>query len=561
MTARPLPPDRRGRADGTLPIEDPSVALDPVADPGGAAFGTTGAEASVDLPWPAMLSHRVRRRAEASPRHRWWVLLALLAGLFALNFTFTVFVVALPTVKAEFHTDFSVLTWVSTGPLLAFGLAAPIFGKAGDMFGYRRLYLWGLAGAMVAAVLTALAPNVWVLVLARSLDGVEGAATGTASMALILQMFAPEDRVKAMGWWSMVGAGGPVIGVTIGSPIIEYLGWRSLFWIQLVLIVLSFVVVALVLPSPRHRDLGVGPGRAGATAWRRHERLDWIGSWSLSGSVTGAMLVLSLGPVIGWASAPVVASGVLALAAMALFVHRERTGASPLIPPEYFRRRNFVFPMGTQACVNFAYFGAFFLFPLMMEEVYHWTVTEVGIVSIARPLVYSVCSPVAGYATVRVGERASAVAGAAAVVVSMALFASLGGSPNMALIVLALGLAGLGMGVSSPATSSVQASVVDPTRFGVASAAQQLASQVGEVAGIQVLITVQESLARRNGGPAAAAAAEAVRHASLLATFHDAFWSGAGVAAGAVACALCIRRLARRGPGRQTQMSGPSSPA
>ena len=85
-------------------------------------------------------------RAERSPRYRWWALIALLAGLLSLNITFTVFVVALPTVKADFHTNFSVLTWASTGPLLAFGIAAPFFGKAGDLFGHRRLYLFGCSG-------------------------------------------------------------------------------------------------------------------------------------------------------------------------------------------------------------------------------------------------------------------------------------------------------------------------------------------------------------------------------------------------------------------------------
>jgi len=127
--------------------------LDPTSDPGGAALGASGAEASVNQSWPVLLRHRVARRAEASPRYRWWALAALLAGLLSLNVTFTVFVVALPTIRAEFHTNFSVLTWVSTGPLLAFGIAAPFFGKVGDLFGHRRLYLFGLAGAMVSAIL------------------------------------------------------------------------------------------------------------------------------------------------------------------------------------------------------------------------------------------------------------------------------------------------------------------------------------------------------------------------------------------------------------------------
>ena len=188
-----------------------------------------------------------------------------MAGLLSLNITFTVFVVALPTVRDDFHTNFSVLTWASTGPLLAFGIAAPFFGKAGDLFGHRRLYLFGLVGAMVSAVVTATAPNVGVLLFARALDGVQGAATGTASMALILQLFDREERVKALGWWTLVGAGGPVLGVTLGSPVIQYFGWRALFWGQLVLLVIAASVVALLLPaSDRRRGQRGRPGGGGA---------------------------------------------------------------------------------------------------------------------------------------------------------------------------------------------------------------------------------------------------------------------------------------------------------
>ncbi|HEX3948193.1 MAG TPA: hypothetical protein VHW47_10830, partial [Acidimicrobiales bacterium] len=112
--------------------------------------------------------------------------------------------------------------------------------------------------------------------------------------------------------------------------------------------------------------------------------------------------------------------------------------------------------------------------------------------------------------------------------------ACLGHSPPMVLVVVALALAGLGMGVASPATSSTQANEVDPSQFGVMSAAQQLATQVGEVAGIQILITVQESYVRRAGltgttGP------------SLLPAFHQAFWVGAVVVAAGVVSAAFIR--------------------
>src|SRR5580693_9465578 len=292
-------------------------------------MGTMGADGSVETNWFVLLHRRVTDRAVRSPRYQWWALVALLAGLLSLNITFTVFVVALPTVKADFHTNFSVLAWASTGPLLAFGVAAPFFGKAGDLFGHRRLYQFGLLGAMVSAILTAIAPNVGLLLFARALDGVQGAATGTASMAIILELFSRQDRVKALGWWSLVGAGGPVLGVTLGSPVIQYFGWRTLFWGQLVLLVIAACVVALLLPSRRraHGGFGVEPPAApNANPWKG---MDWIGSWSLAGAVTAAMLVLSIGPIVGWTSVGVIVCGTLAVILAVVFVRRELTFEAP----------------------------------------------------------------------------------------------------------------------------------------------------------------------------------------------------------------------------------------
>ncbi len=403
------------------PVERSDALLDPVSDPGGGAMGPLG-DGSVETNWFVLLHRRVSARAVRSPRYQWWALVALLAGLLSLNITFTVFVVALPTVKADFHTNFSVLAWASTGPLLAFGVAAPFFGKAGDLFGHRRLYQFGLLGAMVSAILTATAPDVGMLLFARALDGVQGAATGTASMAIILELFAPEDRVKALGWWSLVGAGGPVLGVTLGSPVIQFFGWRTLFWGQLVLLVIASVVVALLLPSGRRDRAAGAEGHGRSRVW---EGMDWVGSWSLAGGVTAAMLVLSIGPIVGWTSPAVIVAGVAAVGLAGVFVWRETTFATPLVPTTYWRRRNFMFPMGSKSFSSFAYFGGFFLFPLLMEQVYGYSVSQVGFISVARPLLFAVSAPIAGYMAVRTGERTATLFGTGALFLSMVLFATL----------------------------------------------------------------------------------------------------------------------------------------
>ena len=542
--------------------EQADVLLDPNFDPGGGAMGTMGADGSVETNWFALLHRRVTDRAVRSPRYQWWALVALLAGLLSLNITFTVFVVALPTVKADFNTSFSVLAWASTGPLLAFGVAAPFFGKAGDLFGHRRLYQFGLLGAMVSAILTATAPDVGMLLFARALDGVQGAATGTASMAIILELFSRQDRVKALGWWSLVGAGGPVLGVTLGSPVIQFFGWRTLFWGQLVLLVVASVVVALLLPSDRRAIAAEAEAEAEAEAgdgsrrwgwrWRgrgRQERrvrrsgvwdgMDWVGIWSLAGSVTAAMLVLSIGPIVGWTSPAVITCGVVAAVLVVVFVRQQLTFATPLVPMTYWRRRNFMFPMGTKAFSSFAYFGGFFLFPLLMEQVYGYSVSQVGFISVARPLVFAISAPIAGYMTVRTGERTATLFGTGSLFLSMILFATLSPTAGLLIILVALALSGLGMGVSNPATSATMSNELAASEYGVMSAAQLLATQVGEVAGIQAVLTIQESIARRSG------LANVHHSTALLHSFSVPFWVGAGVAGLAVICGLFIRSMPR----------------
>jgi MFS family permease len=489
----------------------------------------SGGDGGISVPYLMLFRHRAHSRVAGSDRYQWWVLWTVLAGLLSVNITFTVFVVALPQVATELHTTVSTLTWTSTAPLLAFGVAAPILGKLGDLRGYRRLYLWGLSGAAISVVLTASAPTASILIAARLFDGVQGAATGAASMALVLQEFSHEDRVKAMGWWALVGAGGPVLGVTIGAPIIQYYGWRVLFWGELPLMAIAAVLAIIVLPArDRSRLLPSGEERPReAHPWRQ---LDWLGSVSLALSVTAGLLALNLAPSWGFTSARIVTISVASVAFGVWFVWHEQRCARPLIPLRYFKKRNFVFPLGARFFVNFAYMGGFFLFPVLMERVYHYSETSAGLLSTARPLVFSLSAPVAGYVAIKVGERWSVVVGSACLALSMVAFTFLGGDPVVAVIVVALALSGLANGITTPSTAASASNEVASDELGVMSAAQQLITQIGVVAGIQVMVTVEAS---SRGG------------AGSLASFHDAYWVGVGAALAAMVCGFFMRNTPR----------------
>jgi MFS family permease len=534
------PPGGHGAADGSGAATDTEV-IDAEAMLSGTG---AGAEGGIVVPWAVLFRHRIHHRVARSERYQWWVLWTVLAGLLSVNITFTVFVVALPRVAEQLHTSVSTLTWTSTGPLLAFGVAAPVLGKLGDLRGYRKLYLWGLSGAAVSVVLTASAPTAGVLIAARLFDGVQGAATGAASMALLLQAFSHEDRVKALGWWALVGAGGPVLGVTIGAPVIQYLGWRALFWGELPLMACAAVLAVIVLPAhaPATGEPGPGDPEVDSGAAGRPEpgpdrsgplrQLDWTGSWTLALAVTAGLLAINEAPSWGYTGVATLAVTGVSVVSLVWFVLHERRAPQPLIPLRYFRRRNFVFPLGARAMTNFSYMGGFFLFPILMEGVYHYSETRAGLESTARPLLFSLVAPAAGYAAVKVGERLLVVLGALTLTGSMVVFTQLGEHPSQVVILGALALSGVGIGLATPTTVSSSSNEVAPDELGVMSAAQQLITQIGIVLGIQVMVTLQAS---GHGG------------VGSLASFHRAYAVGAVVAALAGVSGFFMRNTPRSG--------------
>jgi len=478
-----------------------------------------GVEEIAVLPWPAMFRHRIVRRVESSDRYQWWVLWTVLAGLFSVGFTITILAVSLPRIATDLHSDTTTLTWVITGPLLAFGVVGPLLGKAGDIWGQKRMFMLALMLTLVFAGLTAIAWNASSLILFRILGAGEGAATGPASMAMIMMVFPADDRVKAMGFWSLIGAGAPVLGVVAGGPIVEHFSWRLIYVAQIPFTALALVAAAIILP-----------GRDKVQQHRLRQPLDVAGVVTVGLGTASLLFALNRGPEWGWTSPGVVVSFVLAPVLLLAFVANERRTPAPLIPLEYFRRRNFTFPIGVQFFSNFAYMGSFILTPLFLKEAFHYGETKIGLLSIARPLSFSLTAPLAGYLAVRWGERLAAIVGCAFVVASMVAWTQVDpGASNWA-VMGALALAGVGLGVSSPSMAASVANAVEEENLGIAGAAQQLLIQVGIVAGIQLAETVQ------------AARQSAV---GAVASYHDSYLMAGGVCVLGLVCALFVRSAER----------------
>ena len=481
-------------------------------EPGPAVLADwSGVEEVPAVAWPLLLRERLGRRARESDRYRWWVLWTVLAGLFAAGFTITVLAVSLPEIARDLHTDRTTLLWVVTGPFLAHALGMPLLGKVGDVHGHRRVFLVGFALFTVFTALTALAWNAPVLIALRLVGAVEGAATGPASMALIMHAFPAEDRVKAMGWWSLVGAGAPVVGLVAGGPIVDAFGWRWLFVAQAPLALVALLVAFVVLrETPRSPRLPIDATGAGALA---------VGT-------VAPLLAIQLVRSRGWTDVVPLTLLVVGALGILAFVRIELRASDPLLPLQFFRRHNFTASLVAQSSSQFAYMGGFLATPLLMQERFGYTVSATALLMLCRPLTFSLSSPVSGYVTVRIGERRASVVGTALVVASMGCFALAVTQHAVALVLVALVLSGLGLGASSPALISSAANAVEPEHLGVANAAQQMVTIIGAVAGMQILGTIPGAAAT-NG------------------RFELAYLVGLAVAVPAVVAATFVRSVPR----------------
>jgi EmrB/QacA subfamily drug resistance transporter len=468
------------------------------------------------LPWQAVRGKRfVRKVAKRIGLNRAWAtLIVVLSGLFAVSATITVLVVSLDTIATDLNTDTSTINWALTGPMLAFGVVGPAFGKAGDLWGHKRLFLLGLLGASIFAALTAVAWNATTMILFRTLSATAGSATGPAAMAFINRMFEPEERVRPLGFWSFTTAGAPVLGVVLGAPIVESVGWRVIFVVQAPLLALALLVAWRLLPE---------------TDRQANVKFDLRGSAVLGIGATSLLLAINRGHSWGWTSAPVLALLIVGVSGLWVFFRVERSAEAPLLPMRWLRTRNVVFPTLSQALINFAYMGGFFAVPQLLEKGLDYSTSHIGWLIIARPLTFSIVAAAASIITLRIGERSSGVIGASATIISMFVLSSVGVGSSDVVIVVGLALTGVGLGVAGPAMTGLLSSAVDPEDIGTAAAFQQLMSQLGAVAGTTIMTMVHESTLSRG----------------VVESFGYALWVGAFAAFLGLIAALRVKPLRR----------------
>ncbi len=471
-----------------------------------------GAVAWTDVSGFAPLRQRVQTRLDEADDYPRWVLWAALVGMFATSFPVTILTVALGPIADDFHTSVNTMAWVISAPMIGSAVALPVLGKLGDLYGHRRIFLWGFGVATVVTAGTALAWDPFSLIGLRTAATVIGAATMPASMALIMGVTPLAMRVKALGWWALVAAGAPAVGLVAGGPMVDAWGWRPVFVIQSVVAGLAVLFAYLVLrETPRRTDVG----------------FDISGALALAVGAGAVMFALNQAPDVGL-TPEVGIAGAVGLAGFALFVVVERRARFPLLPLSFFRRRNFTGGLIGSGFAGAAYMGAFAVAPLMLQDIFGYALWAVSLLLLARTAVFSASSPIAGHLGSRIGERPVGIVGTALVAVAMLVLGFGTLADSIAVVLIGLVLQGMGNGGTEPIMSASVANSVDEKDLGVAAASQRMAWQLGSGLGITVMVATYGG----TGDPA---------------DMNAAFLIGAVLAAVAVVAAVFLRSTPRHG--------------
>src|SRR5215472_200688 len=292
---------------------------------------------------------------ELSRRRRYLVLAICCLSLFIVGLDMTIVNVALPAIGRDFHASVSGLQWVIDAYLLVIASLLMLSGSTGDRIGRRRVFQAGLAIFTLGSLACSLAPGLGWLVAFRALQAVGGSMLNPVAMAIVTNTFTePGERARAIGLWGSVFGLSVALGPVVGGALVDSVGWRGVFWMNIPIGIAAVVLTALFVPESR------------AARGRRPDPFGQMMIFMLLAAVTYAIIE---GPAYGWASARILACFAVAAAALAGFAWYEPRRAEPLLDLRFFRSLPFSGAALTAITGLAAFAGFLFLITLYLQDV------------------------------------------------------------------------------------------------------------------------------------------------------------------------------------------------
>ncbi|MDQ8701066.1 MFS transporter [Streptomyces sp. LHD-70] len=444
---------------------------------------------------------------EPTHRRRLLILAICCMSLLIVSLDNTVLNVALPSMREDLHADVAGMQWTIDAYTLVLASLLMLAGSTADRIGRRKVFKAGLVLFTLGSVLCSLAPNLESLVAFRAVQAVGGSMLNPVAMSIITNTFTePRERARAIGVWGGVVGISMAAGPLVGGLLVDTVGWRSIFWINLPVGLAALLLTIRYVPESR------------APKPRRPDPVGQLLVMALLGSLTYAIIEA---PAAGWTSPEtLLLASVAALALAGLLIYEPRR-AEPLIDLRFFRSAPFSGATVIAVCAFAALAGFLFLSTLYLQDVRGLDALDAGLWMLPMAALTFLSAPLSGRLVGSRGPRFSLLVAGVAMSASGVLFAAFDAETSDVTLVLGYVLFGLGFGfVNAPITNTAVAGM-PRAQAGVAAAVASTSRQIGGTLGVAVIGAV---LASGLAGPG---------EAGFVAASRPAWWIITG-------CGLCV---------------------
>ncbi|MQY11530.1 Multidrug resistance protein Stp [Streptomyces sp. RB5] len=387
--------------------------------------------------------------------------------------------VALPTLREEFDASVSGLQWTIDGYAVVLASFLILSGSTGDRVGRRRTFRTGLVVFTLASVLCSLAPGLGWLIAARVLQAVGGSMLNPVAMSIITNTFTePRERARAIGVWGGVVGISMAAGPLVGGLLVESVGWRSIFWINVPVGLLALALTARFVPESRAPH---------------PRRPDPVGQGLVIVFLGGLTFAIIEAPDEGLGSPLILVPLAAALSALAAFVPYELRRREPLIDPRFFRSAPFTGATLIAVSAFAALAGFLFLNTLYLQEVRGYSPLEAGLWMLPMAAMTMVCAPLSGRLVGSYGPRPPLLVAGPLMAATGVLFAAFTAETSNAGLLVSYILFGIGFGLVNAPITNTAVSGMPVAQAGVAAAVASTSRQTGNALGVAVIGAVLAS--------------------------------------------------------------------
>src|SRR3990172_8070223 len=401
---------------------------------------------------------------------------AILLALFLFALDQTVVGTALPVIITDLHGE-ELYTWSVTIYLLTATISGPIYGKLSDLWGRRPIFIWALGLFVVASILAGLSQEMWQFVAFGGLQGLGGGAVFPIALAVVADLYPPEERAKYLAFFGAVFGLSSLLGPGIGGLITDNFGWQWIFFVNVPVALVSLVVCWRLLPPIRHPETG--------------RNIDYLGATLFAAAIAPFLVGLTNKQTGAWTDPDVGGLILLGLAIGAVFVWWERRPADPIVHLQLFRNRSFTISVAGMFLAAFGFFGAVIFLPRWFQVVAGSSATESGYNLLPLIVALIVSATLSGQIVARTGHYKALIFGSMLFLAAgLYLLTNLRADTSFPTLWLWMVVTGLGIGPSFAVFTVVVQNSVAPKFVGIATASLTFFQQIGGTIGLTIAGTL-----------------------------------------------------------------------